>query len=472
MKFHILTLFPEMVLNGLNTSIIGRALNQGLITINAVNIRDYTRDKHGKVDDYPYGGGAGMLMQAQPVYDAYKAVTSEKAVRTVYVTPQGKPFTQRMAEGFAKEKELVFLCGHYEGIDERVLEDIVTDYVSIGDYVLTGGELPAMVMIDAVSRLVPGVLNNDISAETESFHNDLLEYPQYSRPEVWHDKTVPKVLLSGNHKNIMKWRLEQSELRTATRRPDLYEKYQQKLHAIKQLSKKKREHIHMIEHLNRGYGDVVYCEGGNVLLYHRKNDAYVLTATDPAKAQELIDMIEKDAQSRDIQPSLFIVSQDFLKGMIEERFGAKGGDTCVQACYTKKEPLPVRHKDIRKLDLNNLDYVSEHYRDGNAREYLQRLIDKGMIYGAFSEEQIIGFIGIHTDGSMGLLFVEEPFRNQGIAASLESYLINQMLQLGWIPYAQIYTDNQPSINLQHKLGLYLSEGKLWWLAKIYLRRFW
>ena len=205
MKFHVLTLFPEMITNGLNTSITGRAIAQGYISLNAVNIREYTEDKHGKVDDYPYGGGAGMLMQAQPVYDAYRAVTQEKKIRTVDVTPQGTTFSQKIAKELAGEEELVFLCGHYEGIDERVLEEIVTDYISIGDYVLTGGELPAMVMIDAVSRLVPGVLNNELSAETESFHNDLLEYPQYSRPEVWHGKPVPKVLLSGNHRNIRKW---------------------------------------------------------------------------------------------------------------------------------------------------------------------------------------------------------------------------------------------------------------------------
>lgn len=225
MKFHILTLFPDMIKDGLNTSITGRAVQNGLISINPVNIRDYTIEKHKKVDDYPYGGGAGMLMQAQPVYDAYKAVAGEKKIRTIYVTPQGSVFHQEMAKEFAKEEELIFLCGHYEGIDERVLEEVVTDYVSIGDYVLTGGELPAMVMIDAISRLVPGVLNNDVSAEFESFQDNLLEYPQYSRPEVWNGKRVPEILLSGHHANIEKWRLEQSILRTKERRPDLYEKW-------------------------------------------------------------------------------------------------------------------------------------------------------------------------------------------------------------------------------------------------------
>ena len=244
MNFHILTLFPDMVRDGLHTSILGRAVENGHIRMNVVNIRDYTLDKHKKVDDYPYGGGAGMLMQAQPIYDAWKAVCqgrsgdfnpacesrepelgSMKKPRTVYVTPQGSVFNQSMAVELAKEEDLVILCGHYEGVDERVLEEIVTDYVSIGDYVLTGGELPAMVMVDAISRMVPGVLSNEDSGVTESFYDNLLEYPQYSRPEVWHEKRVPEVLLSGHHKNIEKWRLEQSIKRTQERRPDLYEKY-------------------------------------------------------------------------------------------------------------------------------------------------------------------------------------------------------------------------------------------------------
>ena len=223
MNFYIMTLFPEMVMDGLHTSIIGRAVNNCLLSIEAVNIRDYAFNKHNSVDDYPYGGGAGMLMQAEPVYQCYRALEERigKKPRVVYLSPQGKTFHQEMAEEFAKEEELVFLCGHYEGIDERVLEEIVTDYVSIGDYVLTGGELPAMIMVDAISRLVPGVLHNDVSAEFESFQDHLLEYPQYSRPEVWHDKRVPEVLMSGHHANIEKWRREQSVIRTAKNRPDL-----------------------------------------------------------------------------------------------------------------------------------------------------------------------------------------------------------------------------------------------------------
>ena len=227
-------------MDGLNTSIIGRAVNKGLLSIEALNIRDYAFNKHHSVDDYPYGGGAGMLMQAEPVYQCYDALARQirerkageqpdmacgkKRTRVIYLSPQGKTFNQSMAEEFAQEEDLVFLCGHYEGIDERVLEEIVTDYVSIGDYVLTGGELPAMIMIDAISRLVPGVLHNDVSAEFESFQDNLLEYPQYSRPEVWHDKKVPEILMSGHHANIEKWRREQAVIRTAKNRPDLLEK--------------------------------------------------------------------------------------------------------------------------------------------------------------------------------------------------------------------------------------------------------
>ena len=226
MNFHVLTLFPEMIEQGMHTSIIGRAIAGGYLSIDAINIRDYAFNKHQKVDDYPYGGGAGMLMQAEPVYLAYESVQKKLGYRprVVYLTPQGEVFHQTMAKELAKENDLVFLCGHYEGIDERVLDEIVTDYVSIGDYVLTGGELPAMVMMDSISRMVPGVLSNQESGETESFAENLLEYPQYSRPEEWHGQKVPPVLLSGHHANIEAWRREQSILRTAKRRPDLLKK--------------------------------------------------------------------------------------------------------------------------------------------------------------------------------------------------------------------------------------------------------
>jgi len=229
MNFYVMTLFPEMIEQGLNTSIIGRAIDKELLSIKAVNIRDYTLDKHKRVDDYPYGGGAGMLMAVEPVVRTYNAIREDiqnktgnaERPRVIYVTPWGKPFHQDMAREFAKEENLVFLCGHYEGIDERALEEVATDFVSIGDYVLTGGELPAMVMIDAISRLLPGVLNNKDSAEYESFAGNLLEHPQYTRPEVYNGRKVPEVLLSGHHAKIEEWKKEQSLLRTQKYRPDL-----------------------------------------------------------------------------------------------------------------------------------------------------------------------------------------------------------------------------------------------------------
>ena len=225
MNFHVLTLFPEMIMNGLETSILGRAAAKGIVSFEAVNIRDYTLERHGKVDDYPYGGGAGMVMQAEPIYRAYEALVEKigKKPRVIYMTPQGKTFNQNIAEDLAKEEDLVFLCGHYEGVDERVLEMIATDYLSAGDYVLTGGELPAMMMIDCISRLVPGVLDNNVSAEFETFHDNLLEYPQYTRPEVFMGKKVPDILLSGHHANVEKWRREQSIIRTLKNRPELLE---------------------------------------------------------------------------------------------------------------------------------------------------------------------------------------------------------------------------------------------------------
>ena len=223
MRFHVMTLFPEMILQGLNTSIIGKAIQKKAIEVEAINIRDYTTEKHGQVDDYPYGGGAGMVMQAEPIYRAWESIVTRlgKSPKVIYMTPQGSVFHQEMAKEFAQEEDLIILCGHYEGVDERVLDRIVTDRISIGDYVLTGGELPAMVMIDCISRMVKGVLSNEKSAESESFQEGLLEYPQYTRPEEFMGMRVPEVLLSGHHANIEQWRREQALKRTQERRPDL-----------------------------------------------------------------------------------------------------------------------------------------------------------------------------------------------------------------------------------------------------------
>jgi len=245
MDFHILTLFPEMVEQGLDNSILKRAKADNLITVNAVNIRDYSGNKHGSVDDYTYGGGAGMLMRCAPVYDAYEALglkDREKA-RVIYADPKGVTFNQKMARELSEAGELVFVCGHYEGIDQRVIDEIVTDRISIGDYILTGGELPVMVMIDAISRLIPGVLGNEESPCDESFSDDLLEYPQYTRPEIWHDKKVPDILLSGDHKKIEEYRLFEAIKETRLHRPDLYEKYRDKIIKEEESLKPKRRMV-------------------------------------------------------------------------------------------------------------------------------------------------------------------------------------------------------------------------------------
>ncbi len=227
MKFDVLTLFPELFVSVMGESIIGRAQKNGLVEINAVNIRDYSKDKHRKVDDYPFGGGNGMVMMCQPVIDAYNAITEgmEQKPKVLYMSPQGKVLTQEMAKELSTQKHLILLCGHYEGIDERIIEEIVDEEVSIGDYVLTGGELPAMVLIDCVSRLIPGVLSTEGSFSDESHFNGLLEYPQYTRPADYNGNKVPDVLLSGHHANIEKWRMQQSLDRTREKRPDLYEKF-------------------------------------------------------------------------------------------------------------------------------------------------------------------------------------------------------------------------------------------------------
>ena len=225
-RFFVLTLFPDMIDQIMSHSILGRAAKNGLICIETVNIRDFSHDKHRHVDDYSYGGGAGMILQAQPVYDAYQSILDRgvSPQKVIYMSPQGVPFCQPLAETLAEENDLIFLCGHYEGIDERVIEEIVTDQISLGDFVLTGGELACAAMIDAISRLIPGVLGKEASYQEESFHDNLLEYPQYTRPEEFMGRKVPEVLLSGHHEKIAAWRREQSLIRTAAFRPDLLEK--------------------------------------------------------------------------------------------------------------------------------------------------------------------------------------------------------------------------------------------------------
>ena len=503
MRFHILTLFPEMVMNGLLTSITGRAVKQNKIAIEATNIRDYTLDKHAKVDDYPYGGGAGMLMQAQPVYDAYQSVADripeDAKKRVVYVTPQGTPFTQQMAQDFAACDDLILLCGHYEGIDERVLEEVVTDYVSIGDYVLTGGELASMVIVDAVARLVPDVLNNDQSAETESFHGNLLEYPQYSRPEVWHDKKVPQVLLSGNQKKINEWRLEQSVIRTQERRPDLYAKYEELQECKKCMMRQKLLHIDMIELINRGRARIVYHDADEILLrdmisgiYFHTRMAEVPRIEEPSNVQardlgedanrpdelqnwdtaewKLLQEISKDERIECIA-----IHQRELVPFMEKYFHLKTDMECLQGAYTRREKLPVRGLygpdgrgengfSIRTLTEEFIPFVAEHYSEIGSPEYVTERILHGAVYGAFYEEKIVGFIADHEEGSIGMLYVLPEYRKRHVAMALESYCMNLAVERGEIPYGQVVLGNEASIRLQEKMGICFAKGTVVWMG--------
>lgn len=462
MIFHILTLFPEMILNGMQTSVLGRAVNNGRIAFHAVDIRDYTQDRHKKVDDYPYGGGAGMLMQAQPVYDAFLAVKEKsdvKKLRLIYLTPQGKPFDQKMARELAQEEELALLCGHYEGVDERVLEEIVTDYVSIGDYVLTGGELPAMVVMDAVSRLVPGVLNNESSADLETFHNELLEYPQYSRPEEWHGKKVPAVLLSGNHTMVEGWRLEQSERRTAKNRPDLYEKYRRRQYFIHKMDRKNRRmYMDMIESLRRGRGEILYGEEHGLAVCDRQANTCMLAAFEDGAASKIVAAL----------PPLegvwqLVVHQDALLSPLRERFQTKQALPVRQAVYTQKVMLPVsRGVRIEPLPVCREEEVIRHYSMTD-EDYIRERLSTGNLFGAFVEEELAGFGGIHREGSIGMLEVFEPYRQKGIGSALETFLINRQLSFGQTPYGNIVPDNAASLSLQKKLGLALSREVIYWV---------
>lgn len=348
MIFKVLTLFPEMIRAVMETGIIGRALKEGTIELETFNIRDYADNSRAQVDDYPYGGGAGQVIQAEPVYRAYLAAIGEAAFgrlvsdhackkrRVIYLSPQGKQFNQRMAKEFAGESELIFLCGHYEGVDERVLEEIVTDYVSAGDYILTGGELPALTIIDAVARLIPGVLGNSDSPEIETFYRDLLEYPQYSRPEKWHDKKVPEVLLSGNHKDIEEWRLERSIERTEKSRSDLLKKYKSKTMLIERMKGARVQNIPASEALAFDDSDIVF--SGNDLYLIYDHDSRVLYAGCFDKR-----ISEHDAEEAGRVRSLI----EEYKSMAEKCYflnvrGIVRDELCkelIMICFTEKNPI-------------------------------------------------------------------------------------------------------------------------------------
>ena len=535
MRFHVLTLFPQMIEQGLSESITGRALKQNIISLNTVNIRDFAHNKHNKVDDYTYGGGAGMLMQAEPVYQAVSSVVSqinkcnqvhsgdnsEKNIadenilyentaykntaeeiknhnaRLIYVTPQGRVFNQQMAAEFAKCDDLIFLCGHYEGIDERVLEETVTDYVSIGDYVLTGGELPSMVMIDAISRLVPGVLHNDISAETESFHGNLLEYPQYSRPVEWHDKKVPEVLMSGNQKKIDAWRLEKSIERTKERRPDLYAGFKRLDKCREFLMKNKLLHIDMIELINRGCAEILFEADGEYLLRDMVSKVCFHTRPDEGESK-LIDLVQENVtKSVDKYSSQRIsknVTDQIVNGIVlhqqryVELFTANGFNEtveCRQAVYTNKEKLSVsglyrpdgkpmpNGLTIRKLDAADIQEAAPMYPGFDNPDYIVDRIESGTVYGAFLSDNtaddtintLAGIIGIHEEGSIGMLYVKPQYRHQKLATALETYAFNRALENGWIPYGQIIVGNEASMKLQESMGLHFSKSSVYWMTK-------
>lgn len=377
-NYYILTLFPDMIMNGLNTSITGRAKANGLINFDAVNIRDFTKEKHGHVDDYPYGGGAGMVMQPQPIYDAYRYVEekSGKPDRVVYVTPQGKVFNQEMAKEFAADDNIVFLCGHYEGVDERILDMIVTDYVSIGDYVLTGGELPAMVMIDSISRMIPGVLNNDVSAQDESFSDGLLEYPQYTRPVEFMGMKVPDVLMSGHHKNIDAWRKEQSLKRTMERRPELlYNKtYSDRAEMIAKLMNMMTEYFNgdpkRIQHFTKVYA---YAKNIGVLENIDSDTAFIL---------------ETAAIVHDIGIKKGEEKYGRCDGKIQEELGPHEAEKILKKCGYSKEVirrvkyLVGHHHTYSGIDgidyqiLVEADFIVNMYEDNAGIESVKSVLGK------------------------------------------------------------------------------------------------
>lgn len=471
MKLHVMTLFPEMIMAGVNSSILKKASEKNLLQFDAVNIRDYSTDKHKKVDDYPYGGGAGMLMQAQPVYDAYCDITKDakRKVRTIYLTPQGHTFSQKMAENFAKEDELIFLCGHYEGIDERVLEEIVTDYVSIGDYVLTGGELPALVMIDAIARLIPEVLHNDVSAETESFQRDLLEYPQYSRPEVWRGKEVPKVLLSGDHKKIVAWRQEEAEKRTRERRPDLYQKYCHVEDVIQAMKKKKRSFFHMMESLRTGRGQICY-EGKNVLslgIYEKvsnelfleniEKDTWNMLFENYLVDGSLSQNVEKSMQGS-AQVSMFelledlnggfdedsaalyiVVSDEEYKDYLMTSVGCSLEEKEALGCYTRKEAIYQKRKDIQPEQDENWKYKFV-CREG---------------------DEVIGIVAGKCLGRIDFLWVKDWEKNEEVAKSLFAAAVNEALLGDVTAVIRLPENMSQAIKTAMDCGIIFSEKCLW-----------
>ncbi|MBR7090614.1 MAG: tRNA (guanosine(37)-N1)-methyltransferase TrmD [Lachnospiraceae bacterium] len=380
MIYKVLTLFPEMIRSVMETGIIGRAINEGALGLETFNIRDYSDNKRAQIGDYPYGGGAGQVIQAEPVYRAYldaigllpgdkgkknapvSVALPEKRPRCIYLSPQGKRFDQRMARELACEDELIFLCGHYEGIDERVLEEVVTDYISSGDYILTGGELPALTVMDAVSRLIPGVLGNDESPEVETFYRDLLEYPQYSRPEIWHDKAVPYVLTTGNHADIENWRLERSIERTRAGRPDLYLVYRSKEELIGRMKQARVQNIPAIEALLYDDTDILYA-GVSYYLLQDHNDK-TLYAGGFAKTNPIIDGYDADIVKRTISDHLPEVRDIILLNAPDPMYDGKLTES-VMVAFTEKSPLSTqRVREYGEFGMHLKEKVAESLQKG------------------------------------------------------------------------------------------------------------
>ena len=384
-----------------------------------------------------------------------------------------------MAKELAKEEDLVLLCGHYEGIDERVLEEIVTDYMSIGDYVLTGGELPAMVMVDSISRMVPGVLTNEESGSTESFEGNLLEYPQYSRPEVWMGKSVPEVLLSGNAKNIRAWRKEAAVARTKERRPDMYAKYEALDKCREVLMKQKLHHMDMIELINRGQAELVYADGATVCLCDTVSGIYFHTTNDDAKGRIGMEKIKEYAISHGGIETLACMAlhQEAMCEIAQELFEVSPFITCKIAVHTKKEKLPITGlystngksvegmPVIRRIGVEYAEEAAAFYDGPDGADYIREHLEEFGLYGAFLDEKLVGYIGRHPEGSIGLLQVAPEYRRRNIAKALETYMINLSLEVGHIPFTVVVVGNEKSVALQEVLGLCFAKNLIYWMEK-------
>ena len=341
MKIDIMTLFPDAIDAMMGQSIMGRAQERGYIRITAHQIRDYTTNKQMQVDDYPYGGGRGAVMQADPLYRCWDHICQEagQRVHTIYLSPCGRVFNQEVAKELkARYDRLILVCGHYEGVDQRFLDECVDEEISMGDFVLTGGEIPAMAVADCLCRMVPGVLPEESCYTDESHWNGLLEYPQYTRPEVWEGKKVPDILLSGDHARIDKWRLEKAEERTKSLRPDLYEKYDLPGRALEYLLKNKMLHMDMIEDIRRGKADILAVREDGVLTKDRSGGVYRITAKTKDAGERLLSLTDPTG-------AVYVCHQKFVLTSILERFGLKNFNECYQVIYPKKKAPDLPEPD-------------------------------------------------------------------------------------------------------------------------------